>query len=216
MVRHLVLQRQAAEPAISEIVVDVFAELPFRRDAVEVGHQFHPEVDFWIDRRTAQDRQRSRRPSTPGRTLCPGSSAFLSTFLRQTKYLQSPFAEYFVPISQNVSPGIGIRRNGDDDNHNGWADNNPTVETQVVNEDDLIHVVIATYPQALSGVKYVISRSTKDINVYSNSDKTGVLLGPGTADNVVLTAGGNVYVEWATMNAAATSSTLTLKGAHEY
>src|ERR1700687_4070486 len=54
MVWYLVFQRQAAEPAVSEIVVDVFAELPFRRDAVEVSHQLHPEVHFRVDRRTAQ------------------------------------------------------------------------------------------------------------------------------------------------------------------
>jgi hypothetical protein len=51
VVRHLVIQRKPTEPAIGEVVMNVFAELPVRSNVVEVSHHEHPEKDFRINGR---------------------------------------------------------------------------------------------------------------------------------------------------------------------
>jgi hypothetical protein len=54
VIRHLVIQRKPTEPAIREVVMDVFAELSVRSNVVEVSHHEHPEKDFRINRRPSQ------------------------------------------------------------------------------------------------------------------------------------------------------------------
>ncbi len=65
VIRHLVIQRQSAEPSIGEVVMDVFAELSVRSNVVEVSHQQHPEKDLRIDRRSSNSRRIARGRQFP-------------------------------------------------------------------------------------------------------------------------------------------------------
>ena len=123
--------------------------------------------------------------------------------------ISPPLVSTAIPRTQNVTPGIGIRRNGDDDNHNGTPDSQ---DAQVNGEDDLIQVLITMLPVTVpNGVQFVLSRDSTAINVYQHSDKTGVLLGPNTGNEVVLTSGGSFCVEWAAMGTGAATSGLHFK-----
>src|SRR6056297_2148672 len=53
MIRDPVAQIEAAEPAIREVQMDLFAQPPFRPDAEAIANQQHPDQQFGIDRRAA-------------------------------------------------------------------------------------------------------------------------------------------------------------------
>ena len=54
MVRNAVVQIEAAEPAIGEVQVDLFTELPLGSDAEAIPNQKHPDQQFRIDRGAAR------------------------------------------------------------------------------------------------------------------------------------------------------------------
>jgi len=51
VVRHVIFQREPAEPAVDEIEVDFITQTSVLIDAVQIRHQHHPEVDDRVDRR---------------------------------------------------------------------------------------------------------------------------------------------------------------------
>ena len=52
MVRHRVVEPQAAEPAVGEVEMDFVAQPAFGANAVAVADDQHPDHQFRIDRRT--------------------------------------------------------------------------------------------------------------------------------------------------------------------
>src|ERR1700722_7050068 len=53
VVRHLAIEAEPTEPTISEVQVNLFAQPPFRANAVAVANQQHPDQQFGINRRSA-------------------------------------------------------------------------------------------------------------------------------------------------------------------
>ena len=51
MVRHLAIEAEPAEPTVSEVQVNPFAQPTFRANAVAVANQQHPDEQFGINRR---------------------------------------------------------------------------------------------------------------------------------------------------------------------
>ena len=64
MVRHRAVKTQPAEPAISEIKVDLFAKTPFRTDAEAVANDQHADHQLGINRGAS-------RAAVEGRQLSP-------------------------------------------------------------------------------------------------------------------------------------------------
>jgi hypothetical protein len=113
-----------------------------------------------------------------------------------------PFTPWPVPFQEEQTPGVGIRRNGDDDDGSGAPDN---TETGVVAENDLIrvdlHIGIGGLPP---GVAATVSRGSRDINVWRTSTKSfsQALLTPDTDDSAsfdIPLSSTTVYVEWASL-----------------
>src|SRR5262245_64239992 len=50
MIGNLVIELEAAEPTITEMKFDLFAQLPFKADAVAVADNEHPDHQLRIDR----------------------------------------------------------------------------------------------------------------------------------------------------------------------
>ena len=53
VIRHLAVETEPTEPAVSEVQVNLLAQPPFRANAVAVANQQHPDKQFGIDRRPA-------------------------------------------------------------------------------------------------------------------------------------------------------------------
>ena len=51
MVRNLIIEFEAAKPAIAEMKLDLLAELPFKADAIAVSDDEHPYHQLRINRR---------------------------------------------------------------------------------------------------------------------------------------------------------------------
>jgi hypothetical protein len=53
VIRHLVVEIEAAEPTIGEVELDLLAQLSLEADAVAVADDEHPQHELGIDRRSA-------------------------------------------------------------------------------------------------------------------------------------------------------------------
>jgi hypothetical protein len=106
----------------------------------------------------------------------------MTGFRPQSEAYGVPLQRTAVPHDQQVSPGVGIRINGDDDDGNGVADFD---DPAVAGENDLIEVVLMVSPPvAPEGLEYVLARISGEPRVWEQSTKTAELLGAG--DSVVL------------------------------
>ena len=86
----------------------------------------------------------------------------------------NPFSKHVVPRSENETPGVGIRLNGDDDDSDGTADKN---DSSVAGENDLIEVHLTAAPApAPSGVEYVLKRSNSELKVWESKTKGTAIL----------------------------------------
>jgi hypothetical protein len=123
------------------------------------------------------------------------------------------FGRDFVPEAEEDQRGIGIRRNGDDDNGNGVADR---LDPTVVDEDDLIELQVRTSPLASAGtgLRYVLFRGPY-IRVWESSDKgNGVLTSSANFEQVDLNPTAietSLWVEWADMTVPNASVILNLE-----
>jgi hypothetical protein len=91
-----------------------------------------------------------------------------------------------------VTPGVGIRINGDDDNGNGLGD---WTESNVVNENDLIEITLAVDPApAPAGYRYVLSRSNAVVRVWAGAQKTFAMLDDN--DDVIVDFSGPTSTFW--------------------
>lgn len=125
----------------------------------------------------------------------------------------APFPRTSVPESTEDSVGVGIRRNGDDDNANNIVDSS-FADTANLQENDLVEVELLM--PTLSGVKYWLLRGNDNISVWSNADKTGPLLttvgGPLEVQLAAPSSGNTrkVWVEWTKLGTGADLSSLQL------
>lgn len=98
----------------------------------------------------------------------------------ENPYYGQPFAKTEVPESQEETPGVGIRVNGDDDNNNSTEDRN---DTTVADENDLIEVRLEATPTPI-GLKYILKRSNDNIKVWTTRNKGTALLDANNETNL--------------------------------
>jgi hypothetical protein len=116
-----------------------------------------------------------------------------------------PLQRRAVPDDQELSPGVGVRLNGDDDNGNGTPD---VDDASVSGENDLIEVTLtASMPTAPDGLEYALTRTDADVLVWGASTKGTEIL--GASDSAVLSFASGPITVWAEMPEADTSG-LTL------
>jgi hypothetical protein len=122
----------------------------------------------------------------------------------------SPFARTYVPSWEKESPGVGIRRNGNDDNGNGLRDFN-AADSGIQEENDLIEAELQWQPSSTPGVKFYLERSSQNINVWGARNKTDGRLVSGKPENVFeVDSSRSFWVEWATMEPTETQASLEL------
>jgi cysteine-rich repeat protein len=96
--------------------------------------------------------------------------------------LSNPFQRLAVPAGLNLSPGIGVRVNGDDDDNNGMGDWN---DSFVGTENDLVEVTLTVGPLPVPpGYQYVLARSNSNIRVWLTAAKSFPIL-TTSADTVM-------------------------------
>ncbi len=124
-----------------------------------------------------------------------------------------PFQKTPVPTAwlDNEHLGVGIRRNGDDDNGNGKPDFLIT-EVAVQNENDVIELKVETTVNP--NIKYFIRRAPNAVlNVWQHADKRAVILDnqPIHERQIAFPAEFPLWVEWVGPGAAPTRSWLELQ-----
>ncbi len=122
----------------------------------------------------------------------------LTAYRPKTEQYGAPFQRYAIPEDEEVDPGIGIRRNGDDDDGKEEEQRTPDRNQEnIEGENDLVEVVWSG--KSVAGVAYQLDRSTKQIRVWDGEEKSGMLLGDNTGNQVVLngnTDDDELWVEW--------------------
>ncbi|MGH9869082.1 MAG: hypothetical protein ACREAA_13070 [Candidatus Polarisedimenticolia bacterium] len=103
------------------------------------------------------------------------------------------FLRRAVPESEELTPGAGIRVNGDDDNGNAQPDRDDSV---VTGENDLIEVVLAVDPQVPpSGFEYALIRTSTSIRVWASPTKDVEVVPGGSAVLTFMSSTQTVWVE---------------------
>jgi hypothetical protein len=116
----------------------------------------------------------------------------MTGFRPQSEAYGGPLQRAAVPRELQITPGVGIRLNGDDDDGDTVADFD---DPSVAGENDLIEVVLTASPAvAPEGLEYVLARVTGDVRVWEQSTKTTQLLGP--VDDVPLDFEGGPLTVW--------------------
>ncbi len=126
-------------------------------------------------------------PQRPIKTsLAVLRSAEMTAYRPQSKAYGDPLNRRAVSDRDEVSPGVGIRINGDDDDENSIPDR---IDFAVPGENDLIEVelTIAQSP-VLAGFEYVLSRSNANIKVWDSPNKTTAILDGNHESAIAFTA----------------------------
>jgi hypothetical protein len=119
-----------------------------------------------------------------------------------------PFARTVVPNGLEETPGVGIRRNGDDDNGNQTPD---LADTSVAAENDLIESRCLTEPAAPPpGVQFWVKRTNQNVAAYNGADKAGPWYGPTTNEITVSSSPKTGWVEWRSMDPLQTGANFEL------
>lgn len=117
----------------------------------------------------------------------------LTAYRPQSEAYGVPLQRRAIPEEQELSPGAGIRINGDDDNGNGMPDID---DIGVTGENDLIEITLtASLPTPPDGTEYVLTRSDADLRVWAASTKGSEIL--GASDSAVLSLAGGPLTVWA-------------------
>ena len=104
----------------------------------------------------------------------------------------APFQRWPVGESSEMTPGTGIRVNGDDDDADGTADRD---DGSVVAENDLVEIVLAVDPPtAPPGFEYVLTRGNASIRVWNAQTKGTEILTSG--NSAVVTFTGTTRTLW--------------------
>jgi hypothetical protein len=139
-------------------------------------------------------------PTTP-----PAVSLAITAYRPLSEAYGAPFQRRAVPAAENLSPGVGVRINGDDDNGNGIAD---YFDAPIAGENDLVELTLQVDPApAPGGLEYVLSRSDGAVRVWDDSGKGFAVLDGN--DELVLLFGGSTRTVWVERLAAG-DSLLTL------
>jgi len=136
-------------------------------------------------------------------------SLSITAYRPQSEGYGVPFQRHAVPVGENVSPGVGVRINGDDDNGNSAPDLN---ESSVTNENDLVELTLQVNPFPVpAGLEYALVRSDAGIRVWNQQFKSnsGVLLGNDESVVTFSAATRTVWVE--RMNAGTTQLQLVAR-----
>ncbi|MFQ5719240.1 MAG: hypothetical protein ACE5IK_06800 [Acidobacteriota bacterium] len=104
-------------------------------------------------------------PTSPGLDI--------TAFRPQSEAYGMPLARRAVPAVMEISPGVGIRINGDDDDASGVADG---IEVGVAWENDLVEMTLSVSPPVVYGVEPVLARSGNAIRVWLDPGKNEPLL----------------------------------------
>jgi hypothetical protein len=124
-----------------------------------------------------------------------------------------PFEERPIPAAREQNPGVGIRRNGDDDNGDMIADVN---QSPVADEDDLIKVKVDVGAR-ITGAIYFIKKDNNNIAVWSNQtkDQQSPILAGATSERLVpfssTVKSFTYWVEWTNTAPGAQQAILTLE-----
>jgi hypothetical protein len=122
----------------------------------------------------------------------------LTAFRPQSEAYGAPIARTEVPEEQELSPGVGVRVNGDDDDGNGIADAD---DSSVGGENDLIEITLTASPRLPpQGIEYRLARSNAVVRAWSEPTKGTELFGAG--DFAVLSFGGQSLTLWVELPAA--------------
>ena len=136
---------------------------------------------------------------------CDIPTVELIAYRPQSEAYGAPLQRRPIPDEQELSPGAGIRLNGDDDNGNGTPDAD---EASVAGENDLIELTLsASMPIAPDGLEYALVRTDAEIRVWDASTKGTEIL--GASDSAVLSFASGPITVWAEMPGVGTSD-LTL------
>jgi hypothetical protein len=120
----------------------------------------------------------------------------------------SPFARTEVPSSLEETPGVGIRRNGDDDDGNQTPD---LSDATVAGENDLIEIRCETEPATQpAGVQFWAKRTNQNIAAYNGSNKAGPWYSATTNEIAVSSSPKTGWVEWRNMDAQQTGANFEL------
>jgi hypothetical protein len=112
---------------------------------------------------------------TPTPTSTPPAITLgITAFRPLSEFYGGPFQRRAVPTGENVTPGVGVRINGDDDNNNSVADH---LEGPVGGENDLVELTLQANPfPAPAGFEYVLLRNNGAVRVWNDQSKTGAAL----------------------------------------
>lgn len=147
------------------------------------------------DTATATETATATPSETPTATATPPTITLgIVGFRPQSELYGSPFQRRAVPVGENVTPGIGVRINGDDDNNNAIADQ---LDTSITNENDLVELTLQANPiTAPPGYEYVLQRTNNGLKIWNNPNKSGG--GLLDANNeVVITFSASTQTVWA-------------------
>ena len=114
----------------------------------------------------------------------------------------NPFQKTEVPPKFEQNPGVGIRRNGDDDNKNGTPDND-IQDVAVQNENDLIEINLVLDDN--QNLDFYLKRSQDgSLRVWRQRDKRAVLLDDQNVHETRIPYQNNglvtLWVEWVNMD----------------
>lgn len=109
----------------------------------------------------------------------------------------NPFPFTAVPDNHELEPGIGIRKNGDDDDNDRKADLDKT-DVSIAGENDLIEIELVVKAGGAQGIQKVLRRSDAEINVFGGSDKSDPILDSNDQAQLVTGPlnGNQGWVEW--------------------
>ncbi|MED5262382.1 MAG: proprotein convertase P-domain-containing protein, partial [Myxococcota bacterium] len=99
----------------------------------------------------------------------PAPSAITMTAFRpQSETYGNPLQRRFVAEADELSPGAGIRINGDDDDGNGTPDRD---DASVAGENDLIEVELGVNQLTPPNTEYVLRRTDSTLRVWDSATK---------------------------------------------
>ncbi|HZI94771.1 MAG TPA: hypothetical protein VFE84_11040 [Patescibacteria group bacterium] len=102
----------------------------------------------------------------------------INAFRPATGTSGAPFQRWPIGSGEKLSPGAGIRVNGDDDDADGLADRD---DSDVPSENDLVEVTLSADPfSPPAGFEYTLTRSNANIRVWSTPTKNGEILASGS------------------------------------
>lgn len=145
------------------------------------------------------------RPANPSQATCPFTQDLsascdapaplitlgLTAYRPQSESYGAYFQRTEVPGGELVTPGVGIRVNGDDDNADGTGDRD---QTAVTGENDLVELVLTADPPCVNNIDYVLTRSAPGLQVWADAEKQTPLLAGN--DETVLSFSGNTMTVW--------------------